>query len=217
MKCMHCLIDYHPNPLEIGIGDDADGTWALQVTGCPACNRFNIFMTCNQVVHITGIRAKGPKTADYAVRPNGATRLIPTEVPPAYANDYREAAAVLPYSAQASAALSRRCLQNLIHGHFGIKKHDLYQEISEVIATANLPSAVTASIDAVRVIGNFAAHPLKCTATGSVIPVDPEEAEWTLDVLDSLFDFCFVQPAILQAKKVALNAKLTAAGKPVIP
>lgn len=42
------------------------------------------------------------------------------------------------------------------------------------------------------------------------------EAEWLLDVLEALFDFYFVQPATLRAKKDALNKKLKEAGKPPI-
>jgi hypothetical protein len=37
-----------------------------------------------------------------------------------------------------------------------------------------------------------------------------------LDVLESLFDFYFVQPALLAAKKAALNDKLKSAGKPTL-
>jgi hypothetical protein len=37
---------------------------------------------------------------------------------------------------------------------------------------------------------------------------------WNLDVLESLFDFLFVQPAALKAKRDALDKKLKAAGKP---
>jgi hypothetical protein len=70
------------------------------------------------------------------------------------------------------------------------------------------------AVDAIRNIGNFAAHPIKSTASGEVLPVEPGEAEWTLDVLDGLFDFYFVQPSLLQRKKAALNAKLASANKP---
>jgi uncharacterized protein Smg (DUF494 family) len=37
-----------------------------------------------------------------------------------------------------------------------------------------------------------------------------------LDVLEGLFDFYFVQPAVLQKKRDALNKKLAEAGKPVM-
>jgi hypothetical protein len=58
---------------------------------------------------------------------------------------------------------------------------------------------------------------MKDTQTGMVLDVEPVEAEWTLDLLDRLFDEIIVQPATSAARKQALNAKLKAAGKPEIP
>ena len=72
------------------------------------------------------------------------------------------------------------------------------------------------AVDAIRVTGNFAAHPIKSRASGEVVAVEPGEAEWNLDTLEALFDFYFVQPAALQAKRAALNVKLLAAGKPTL-
>jgi hypothetical protein len=69
-------------------------------------------------------------------------------------------------------------------------------------------------IDAVRNIGNFAAHPIKSTNTGEIVDVEPGEAEWLLDLLEGLFDFYFILPAELQRKKEALNKKLADVGKP---
>ena len=77
-----------------------------------------------------------------------------------------------------------------------------------------LPSYLGESIDAVRNIGNFAAHPTKSQRSGEILDVEPGEAEWNLEVLESLFDFYFVQPTILRAKRAALDAKLGEAGKP---
>jgi hypothetical protein len=44
--------------------------------------------------------------------------------------------------------------------------------------------------------------------------VEPGEAEWIVDVLESLFDFYFTQPELLKKKRDSLNAKLKEAGKP---
>jgi hypothetical protein len=57
---------------------------------------------------------------------------------------------------------------------------------------------------------------MKSTNSGEIIDVEAGEAEWCLDVLESLFDFCFVQPSALAAKRSALNQKLTDAGKPAM-
>ena len=58
---------------------------------------------------------------------------------------------------------------------------------------------------------------MKSTTTGAIVDVAPGEAEWNLDVLESLFDFYFVQPAISAKRKAELNKKLKDAGKPEIP
>ena len=51
-------------------------------------------------------------------------------------------------------------------------------------------------------------------ARAEVVEVEPGEAEWNLDVLEGLFDFCFVQPTLMKKKREALNNKLAKAGKP---
>jgi hypothetical protein len=66
----------------------------------------------------------------------------------------------------------------------------------------------------VRVIGNFAGHPIKSTSTGEITQVELREAESTLDTLEALFRFCSVQPKLAKQHRAALNAKLTDAGKP---
>jgi len=65
----------------------------------------------------------------------------------------------------------------------------------------------------VRQIGNFAAHPMKSNSTGEIVPVEPEEAEWDLEVLEALFDFYYVQPKQLSDKIDTLNTKLVDIGK----
>ena len=124
----------------------------------------------------------------------------------------------MPDSAKASAALGRRCLQNLLRDYVGIKTKsgNLADEIQEVIDSGKLPSDLTESIDAIRNVGNFAAHPMKCTQSGEILDVEPGEAEWTLDVLEELFDFYFVRPEQRRKKREALDLKLQAAGKPAM-
>jgi len=139
----------------------------------------------------------------------------PKEVPQSLAEDFNEACLVLPDSAKASAALSRRCLQGVLNDK-GFSQKDLSKAIEAVLASNQLPSVLASNVDAVRNIGNFATHPTKNTSSGAIMPVEPEEAEWNLDVLSELFDFYYVQPARAAAQREALNAKLVAAGKPLM-
>ena len=55
------------------------------------------------------------------------------------------------------------------------------------------------------------AHPNKGSDTDDYLEVTPAEAEWTLDVLDDVFDY-FVRPAIERARKANLAAKLAGLG-----
>ena len=132
---------------------------------------------------------------------------IPPEVPPEFTEDYREACQVLSESPKASAALSRRCLQLILHEKAGVKKGNLKQEIDEVISTGNLPSEIADSLHNLREIGNFAAHAQVHKATGEIVPVEPGEAEWCLDVIEMLFDFYFVRPADIETRRKAWEQK----------
>lgn len=212
MKCPHCLVDFHSKMVRTEIGPDADGGWAVESSMCPSCNRL-VLKLVSYLMTAGVIHWNIPQTWRL-IRPKASNRPVPPSVPEEFAEDFKEACLVLPDSPKASAALSRRCLQHLLREVAKVKHQDLAREIQEVLDSGKLPSYIADAIDGVRNIGNFAAHPLKSTATGEVMPVESGEAEWNLDVLESLFDFFFVHPDLMKKKRNALNAKLKEVGKP---
>jgi hypothetical protein len=219
MKCPHCLVEFHDNPRSVVLEKDIDGGWAAVLTLCPKCTHLTVELLAGHPINDAQGRFAGVTNARkrFQVYPKGSGRPpCPREVPPALAEDYNEACLVLSDSPKASAALSRRCLQHLLREAAKVKPSDLYNEIQEVLDSGKLRPDIAEGLDAVRAIGNFAAHPIKSKVTGEIIPVEPGEAEWNLDVLEALFDFYYVQPAVLKAKKDALNKKLAEAAKPPI-
>jgi len=84
-----------------------------------------------------------------------------SEVTKIFAEDYIEACLVISDSPKASAALSKRCLQNILREVAKVKPGNLYNEIQQVIDSGNLPSYIVDAIDAVRNIGNLLHTPLK--------------------------------------------------------
>ena len=207
MKCPHCLQGFHYNPGYTNFVQDSKGVSHIaEHAVCPECGKAVIFLAQSSSV-------TGAVVGRFLVFPRAVARAsLPSDVPEEFAKDYREACLVLADSENASAALSRRCLQHLLRSKAGVKRQDLSREIDEVLP--RLPSHLASAIDAVRNVGSFAAHPLKSTNTGEILDVEPGEAEWLLEVLEQLFDFYFVQPAKLQTKRDALNKKLQEAGKP---
>jgi len=181
--------------------------WSVNHMRCPECDETIIFL-----------QRVGPEPALYFLAyPRSGSRPLPSEVPSPYRDHFSEACKVLTDSPKASAALSRRCLQAVLRDKAGTTKKDLADQIDEVIQSGKVPPHVQGELDATRVIGNFAAHTTKSTATGEIIDVEPGEAEWNLDVLESLFEFYFVQRGLTASRKAALNVKLKAAGKPELP
>ncbi len=194
-------------------------TWNASYQRCPECYETIVYLRRGQWARPqTPQHARVPKNdPSFLAYPRSPSRPIPKEVPNPYRDDFSEACKVLADSAKASAALSRRCLQAILRDQAATKAKDLADQIDEVIQSGKIPPHVQGELDAVRVIGNFAAHPTKSTATGEIIDVEPGEAEWNLDVLESLFEFYFVQPGLTASRKAALNVKLKAAGKPELP
>ncbi|MBP9019446.1 MAG: DUF4145 domain-containing protein [Bacteroidales bacterium] len=215
MKCPHCLVEIYPNSKRVGIGTDKDGSWYIEVTQCPGCNKNSYYLVCYELRTNPGGTSKEVTKSTNLIYPKGTNRYpVPLEVPADFSKDYIQSCLVLSDSPMASAALSRRCLQHILRDKLKIKKSDLAKEIQEVIDNALLPADLLESIDAIRNIGNFAAHPIKSQSSGEIVDVEPGEAEWNLDVLEMLFDYLFVRPEIVKKKKLALNAKLSDAGKP---
>ena len=212
MKCPHCLIAVHvewsPQPL----ASDNHADWEVSYTTCPACGKHIIKLGRTPNPTATN---RSPRTESFLVYPKGISRSpIPAEVPPEFVGDYEEACKVLSDSPKASAALSRRCLQYLLREKGSVKPSNLDDEIKEILSKEVLPSSLAEAVDAVRVVGNFAAHPIKSKNTGEIVDVEPGEAEWLLDVLEGLFDHFFIQPTLMKKKRDALNQKLQDAGKP---
>lgn len=216
MKCPHCLIEVNADFEEMGLNTMHNNKrLAVQTMSCPnpTCRKA-IVLLC--MYELSG--GSWNITDQMQIFPQGSSRpLCPVEViDKDIAEDYNEACFVLPISTKASAALSRRCLQNLLLTKANVKKGDLSHQIDEVISNGGLPSHLSDSIDAIRNIGNFAGHPLKSTSSGEIVSVEIGEAEWVLDVLESLFDFYYIQPNKIAEKRKLLNAKLAELGKPLM-
>lgn len=146
--------------------------------------------------------------------PKIKTVKVEPEVPDNIKKEYSEAYSILQVSPRASAAMSRRLLQTILRDFFHITKKTLLEEIDEFLKISGIPSFLYKGIDAIRNVGNFAAHPIKNTQTGEIVDIEIGEAELLLDLLESLFDFAFIQPKRIENKILKLNEKLVSAGKP---
>ncbi len=218
MICPHCLVAFSDDPTYLAVGSDADGRWNLLIRACPECNRLILHLETDAKPSPSQEKAQigsplysgwfgieNPKTM--MVRPKGSSRPpCPAEVPEKIKKEYLEACLVLPESANASAALSRRCLQHILRDHAKVTHDNLGKEITEVITRGDLPSDIVKVIRAPQELGNIAAHPMPDDA-GKIVDVEPWEAEWILDILEMLFKHYFVQPTETERRMKAIHTK----------
>lgn len=216
-KCPHCQLPvFFDEPMTLYYNIEGGGRSSYPTYLRTASGNENVYVyssqcpNCRKPVVAAEIQKEG-KTAYRLVHPFNVARTVPPEVPKGIQEDFLEAAVVIAYSEKASAALSRRCLQNLLTDN-GYKKKDLSGQIDA--ALKDLPKRIAENLDAIRNIGNFAAHPLKSASTGLIVDVEPEEANWNLDVLEELFEYYYVQPKRAEEKRKKLDEKLKDLGKP---
>lgn len=188
--------------------------WQYRTTNCSKCK--------DVIIEIAPAWPKEDRLAMEwrMVYPIVASRgPVSPEVPEDIKGDYIEAVNVLPTSAKASAALSRRCLQNILHkAGYKVGNGDLAKEIDLILDEADpkkaIPRRLHETIDAIRNFGNFSVHPIDDKTALQIIEVEPHEAEWCLEILEECFEHFYVGPAAAKARKDALNEKLAAAKKP---
>ncbi|MDP3875161.1 MAG: DUF4145 domain-containing protein [bacterium] len=210
MKCPHCLENFHEEWKETYLTSGThDGRWGARHCECPSCDK--------TIIQLESSNLNFGEWRQVIPKGMARTALSPEIDDLQTVNDYKEACLVLPDSPIASAALSRRCLQHILREKAGVKKADLSAEIQEVIDSNKLPTDLSENLDYVRNVGNFASHSNKSTHSGEVLDVEPGEAEWNLTIIEELMDYYFVRPARAQKKKIDLNVKLKAAGKPELP
>ena len=234
MKCPHCLVAIHSqrgwkeeftekidkgtSHLDyIGPNDQNGRFWWSETAVCPNCEGIIIWLVSSESTKsVESDYWPGERTEQKTlVWPRHTGRSpVPPEVPDEFSKDYKEACLIFADSTNASAALSRRCLQHILNEKAGVINRDnLANAIGEVINDPSVPSDISGALDDVRNIGNFAAHPNKSTGTGYIIDVEDGEAEWCLEVIEVLFDFYFVKPEDVKRRRAAFDQKLADAGK----
>ena len=217
MDCPHCGKAFHDAWSETTIYGPTQQhgfVWLTAVTICPSCHDAVVSLSkCDKFPDGTLF-----SVTSFQAYPKRALRKpLAPEVPSGIREDYEEACLVLADSSKASAALARRCLQAILRDQ-GYAQKDLAQQIDALLLEPDpakaIPSSLRETVDAIRNFGNFSAHPVTDQTTLQVIAVEPGEAEWCLEILEEMFDHYFVRPAAAQARKAALDAKLSAAKKP---
>lgn len=134
--------------------------------------------------------------SSFRLIPASRAAALPDYVPDFVREDYEEACKTETASPKASAALSRRCLQNIIRDFWTISKNTLNAEIEAL--ESEVSDEIRAALHALRKIGNFAAHPERDPAV--IVDIEPGAATAMIDLLEVLISETYVARARREAR-----------------
>jgi Domain of unknown function (DUF4145) len=199
--------------IDFVLGSDREKpSYTTSIAVCAVCGEHNIFVKRAFWLHEEGGDPETQVTWHKRLFPIGrATKKFPN-TPAKHFKSYAAACRTLDVSPEASACMSRRCLQSVLSDQ-GHNQRDLAKQIDALLKANVLPTELHKCVDAIRTYGNFGAHPIDDTTTFQVIDVEPGEAEWCIEIAEQLMEHYFERPALIDAKIAAANAKLKAAGK----
>jgi hypothetical protein len=209
MKCPNCEVAFHEgeDTWEATSARDEVTTlrrWLTMMTLCPECEE--------PIVKLEGrVQLTDQIMVSKVIYPTSAAHIdVSSDVPDDMRVDYIEATQVLPISPKASAALSRRTLQSILSDK-GYTNWNLSNQIRAVLSETDsykrLPLSIEQTVKAVEEFGNFAAHQKTDYTTSQIIDVEPNEAEWCLEIVAALFEHYYVRPAVDAERLAALDEK----------
>ena len=155
-------------------------------------------------------------TRTWNARPRASTRPIDRAVPEPFRTDYLEAAGILEQTPRMSAVLSRKIVFDLLEQYASIAEYTLKKSLDKFVPDTTHPARIRENLQHLREIGDFGAHTQK-DGVGQVIEVSRVDAEWTLDLIDGLFDYFIIEPSRHQKLRASWDENLREAKRTAIP
>ena len=163
------------------------------------CKEISLRLSLNGVKIISGSSeiAEDDVHHSWHLLPESSAKPQPDYIPKPIAENYKQACRIRDLSANASAAMSRRCLQGMIRDFCKISKPTLAKEINTLkgqVDEGKAPRGVSHdtmdAIDHVRSIGNIGAHMEK--DINLILDVEPDEAQALINLIELLFKEWYV-------------------------
>lgn len=176
--------------VEIEESDKGDFGFYLEAITCPnlECKKLWLHLSINKAYEQYGRWYQKELIQEWQLLPESQAKVLPDFVPEPIKEDYYEACRIRDLSPNAAATLSRRCLQGMIRGFWGISKRTLKDEIDAI--KEKVSGDTWDSIEAVRKVGKIGAHMEK--DINLIIDVEPEEAQLLIGLIEQLIEDWYV-------------------------
>lgn len=168
----------------------------------PDCNKISLDVALYDAdIHMGIVVSTGHKIKTWQLIPQSKAQSFPGYIPKPILDDYGEACLIKDLSPEASATLSRRCLQGIIRDFWKnkVKPGKLANEIEQI--KDEVDQDTWKAIDAVRSVGNIGAHMEE--DVNVIIDVEPDEAELLIGLIEILLKDWYIAR---EQKKAHLKA-----------
>jgi len=154
----------------------------------PRCRQFSLSASLH-TLEISGNRSyTGKHLKTWALVPPSQARSFPVVLPERIIEDYREACLTLELSPKVSAALSRRCLSEMLRDFWRVQPGGLNDEFRQIKGTAD--PLTWEAIESVRKSGMIGA---RMESEGAEIQdTDPGEAKLLIGLIETLIQDWYV-------------------------
>jgi hypothetical protein len=154
----------------------------------PRCRQFSLSSSLH-TLEIVGHRAyTGKHLKTWALVPPSQARSFPVALPERIIEDYREACLTLEQSPKVAAALSRRCLSEMLRDFWRVQPGALNDEFRQIKGTAD--PLTWEAIESVRRSGMIGAR-MECEGA-EIQDADPGEAKLLIGLIETLIQDWYV-------------------------
>jgi len=172
--------------------DNVDGPRRLVVkfVVCPSpdCRRFSLSASLHGL-EIVGSRSyTGKQLKTWALIPPSRARSFPVVLPPNILEDYQEACLSVEFSEKVAAALSRRCLSEMLRDFWQVQPGSLADEFRQIKGSAD--QLTWEAIESIRRSGMVGSR--MESKDGEILDTEPGEAKLLIGLIEMLIDDWYV-------------------------
>jgi len=154
----------------------------------PRCKQFSLSASLH-TLEISGNRSyTGKHLKTWALVPPSQARSFPVALPERVIEDYQEACLTLEQSPKIAAALSRRCLSEMLRDFWRVQPGGLNDEFRQIKGTAD--PLTWEAIESVRRSGMIGAR-MECEGA-EIQDTDPGEAKLLIGLIETLIQDWYV-------------------------
>jgi len=172
--------------------DNADGPRRLVVkfVVCPSpeCRRFSLIASLHDLEIVGNRSYTGKHLKTWALVPPSRARSFPVALPPHILEDYQEACLAVEFSQKVAAALSRRCLSNMLRDFWQVQPGSLSDEFRQIKGTAD--PLTWEAIESIRRSGMIGA---RMESEGAeILDTEPGEAKLLIGLIETLIEDWYI-------------------------